>query len=189
MFFLSPAKLLVVLVIVMIVVGPDRLPHLARQIGAALQSLRQLHAKVEGDLRESMPNLPSSKEIAHYTRKPTALLSKLMDLDGDQAADEDGDEHLVADPGAEEVIDTGPPLPGADWPTDHAAPGPGAGGAGQTNGHTSPAPAPATTTTTTNGVAASEPAPSPVPEATVNGTRRPVPSTADGTPYSDPNMN
>jgi Sec-independent protein translocase protein TatA len=169
-FFLSPAKLLVIFVVVMIVVGPDRLPNVARQIGAALQSLRQLTSKVEGDLRDSIPNLPSSREIAHYTRKPTALLSKLMDMSGEEAAggDAEVDEHLVADPGAEAVIDTGPPLPGADWPTDHAAP------ASVPEAPSEPSPLSETT---------------PMPLPTTNGARHVAASTGDGTPYSDPNMN
>jgi TatA/E family protein of Tat protein translocase len=186
-FFLSPAKLLVVLVVVMIVVGPDRLPQIARQIGSALQSLRQLTSKVEGDLRESMPNLPSTREIAHYTRRPTALLGKLMEMD-DDAPSGANDEHLVADPGAQAVIDTGPPMHEDDWPVDHAAPSVASVDdtydAAEEAGEPPATPAEAVpfgsngsngSNGSTNGAA--------------NRARQPVVSTADGTPYGDPNMN
>lgn len=184
MFFLSPAKLLVVLVIVMIVVGPDRLPQIARQIGAGLQSLRQLSSKMEGDLRESIPNLPSTREIAHYTRRPTALLTKLMDLDGD--GEGDPVDQPVPDPGAAAaVIDTGPPPPDADWPADPAAlepttvvtsttgPTPASGSSYEA------APTGGTVNGSMNGSG----------NRATNGDRRPARTTGDGTPYSDPNMN
>lgn len=89
---ISPAKLLVVFVVVMIVVGPDRLPNVARQMGAALQALRNFHAKVESEVRETIPSLPSSQQLARYTRSPTALLNTLLDMD-----------NPVPDPGAPPV--------------------------------------------------------------------------------------
>jgi TatA/E family protein of Tat protein translocase len=47
MLSLSPAKLLVVLVIALIVLGPDKLPQVARQIGAAWHDLRDWRSRIE----------------------------------------------------------------------------------------------------------------------------------------------
>lgn len=204
MFFLSPAKLLVVFVVVMIVVGPDRLPQVARQVGAALQSLRHLHGRVESDLRESIPNLPSSREIAHYARSPSALISKLIELpdedapsgglDGVAPVDRDA---LVPDPAAAaaDVIDTGPPLPDADWPADHAAPVAGvAPRAGERAGAFTPLSSPRVNGNGSNGSGSSGAGSSGTASSdtassgTGNGSRRPT-HTGDGTPYADPNMN
>lgn len=40
--FLSPAKLLVILVIALVVLGPDKLPKVARQIGGLWGDFREI---------------------------------------------------------------------------------------------------------------------------------------------------
>ncbi|HUZ10467.1 MAG TPA: twin-arginine translocase TatA/TatE family subunit [Acidimicrobiales bacterium] len=122
MLTLRPLNLLIVLVVAVILVGPDRLPQVAKQLGAAWRAFRQFHQRVEQEVRETIPDLPSSSEIARMARSPVAFLNQLADLPGDDAA--------VPDPAAE---------PGARtdvWPTDAAA----AEGPPRTGGPTIPEP-------------------------------------------------
>jgi len=115
---LSPAKLLVVLIVAMILLGPNKLPQVARQLGAGWRQLRSFHDRVDAEVRHNMPDLPSTQDIARIARSPVALLNKLAEMPSDP-------DRLVADPGAttgETGSDAGDP---AAWPSDPSAPEPG----------------------------------------------------------------
>ena len=109
---LSPIKLLVIFIVVVVLLGPEKLPQVARQLGSGVRRLRQLQERMETELRETVPDLPSTQEIARFARSPMAILSKLTDMSG---------EDLVPDPGA--PAGGGPGAdPAADgWPADPAA--------------------------------------------------------------------
>lgn len=124
---LSPEKLLVVLIVALVLVGPDKLPRLARQLGAGWARLRDLHQRFEEELRQSVPDLPSTQEIARIARSPLSMLSTLADLD-----------KPVQDEGARRAVT---PSSGETWPADPDAPVVvGTYGATGTNGH-DPSPA------------------------------------------------
>ena len=55
--FLSPAKLLVILVVALIVLGPDKLPRVAAQIGGLWGDFREFHERLEADVRGLVPRL------------------------------------------------------------------------------------------------------------------------------------
>ena len=107
MLSLSPLKLVIVLVVALVLVGPDKLPGLARQMGAAWKAFRGFSTRIEDEVRANMPDLPSTGDIARFARSPVALLDSLAKLD---------DEPLVPDPGVDEVPDD----------SDHLQPDPGA---------------------------------------------------------------
>jgi sec-independent protein translocase protein TatB len=119
---LSPAKLLVVFIVAMILLGPNKLPQVARQLGAGWRQLRNFHERVDAEVRQNMPDLPSTQDIARIARSPVALLNKLAEM---PAGDPD---RLVADPGAAtgaseaSGAEAGDP---AAWPSDPSAPEPG----------------------------------------------------------------
>lgn len=106
MLSLSPLKMVVVILVALVLVGPDKLPGLARQIGGAWKAFRSVSSKLEDEVRSSMPDLPSSGDIARFARSPVALLDSLAKLEDTEltpdpgAAPIDQSEHLVADPGA-----------------------------------------------------------------------------------------
>src|ERR1700690_285593 len=79
MLSLSPAKLLVLLVIALIVLGPEKLPQVARQLGAAWGDLRRFRSRLESDVRGAFPDLPPSHEVAQAVRSPLAFLDRLAD--------------------------------------------------------------------------------------------------------------
>jgi sec-independent protein translocase protein TatB len=83
---LDPAKLLIIAVVAVILLGPDRLPAFARQVGGAWRTFTAYRHKMEEEMRSSMPDLPSTAEIARLARSPSALLDRLSALPSDPAA-------------------------------------------------------------------------------------------------------
>ncbi len=77
--FLSPAKLLVVVIIAVVVLGPDKLPKVARQVGALWGDFRRLRERLETDVRGSFPDLPSTDKITQAVRSPISFLDSLAD--------------------------------------------------------------------------------------------------------------
>lgn len=92
---LSPTKLLIILVVAVLLLGPKRLPQVARQLGAGWRWLRQLHHQIDQEVRQSIPDLPSSQELVRYARSPVSLLNRLAAMPPDDA--------LVEDPAAPEA--------------------------------------------------------------------------------------
>jgi len=117
---LSPAKLLVIVIVVVILLGPDKLPQVAKQMGAGMRKLRAFQQRVDQEVRENIPDLPSTQDIARFARSPITLINQWAD-------------DLVEDPAA-----TAEPV-GDDWPADPGAAELDAASTTSTSG--SPAPA------------------------------------------------
>jgi sec-independent protein translocase protein TatB len=79
MLLLSPAKLLVVLVVALIVLGPDKLPKVANQVGALWHDIQRWRSRLEQEVRGAFPDLPPTHEIARAVRSPLSLLDHLVD--------------------------------------------------------------------------------------------------------------
>ena len=121
MLSLNPEKLFIVLIVALVLLGPDKLPKLARQMGAGWSKLRSFQQRMESEVRDTMPELPSSREIARIVRSPVSYLNQL-------AGESDA---LVPDPGS--PANASPEA--QTWPTDRAAPEPPS-----SNGHGTPGP-------------------------------------------------
>lgn len=77
--FLSPAKLLVILVVALIVLGPDKLPKVAKQVGALWGDFRKFRERLENEVRGTFPDLPSTEVISQAVRSPLSFLDNLAD--------------------------------------------------------------------------------------------------------------
>jgi len=77
--FLSPAKLLVILVVALLVLGPDKLPKVAKQIGGLWGDFRKFRQRLESDVRGNFPDLPSTETITQAVRSPLSFLDSLAD--------------------------------------------------------------------------------------------------------------
>ena len=84
---LDPGKLLVIGVVAIILLGPDRLPQVARQLGGAWRSFNEFRHRMESEVRNTMPDLPPTSEIARLARSPSALLNHLSNMSSDEAPD------------------------------------------------------------------------------------------------------
>ena len=94
MFDLSPIKILIIVVVILVVLGPDKLPEVARQAGQAWHSLKNLQSKIESEVRDAVPDLPSTSDIARMARNPVGLLNSLADRA--TAADEEASNAAAA---------------------------------------------------------------------------------------------
>ncbi len=109
MTLLSPAKILVVLVVAIIVLGPDKLPKVARQVGSLWGDFRRLRQRLEGDVRGNFPDLPSTEKITQAVRSPISFLDSLADT---HAADNEAtppavDDVRQPDPQGDDVVASG----------------------------------------------------------------------------------
>src|ERR1700759_1395552 len=91
---LDPGKLLVIGVVAIILLGPDRLPQVARQVGGAWRSFNEFRHRMESEVRNTMPDLPPTSEIARLARSPSALLNHLSNMSSEEEDDKvhEGDE-------------------------------------------------------------------------------------------------
>jgi sec-independent protein translocase protein TatB len=178
---LDPAKLLVIAVVAVILLGPDRLPQVARQAGAAWRSFNEYRTRMETQVRDSIPDLPSSAEIARLARSPSALLNHLSSLSPDDAA-------APAEPGADPGADPAA-TPAAD-PAAAPVAGVDSGGAANPGGAATSAD-PARDESSLNG-ATTAPPPQPEPTPTVHPDPAPDPDPITGPPpisLVDPTLN
>ena len=130
MFNLDPAKLLVIAIVAIILLGPDKLPKVAKQAGAAWRSFTEFRHRMESEVRNTVPDLPPTSEIARLARSPSALLHHLSTLSSD-------DEDEAPDGSFQPPADgTDSPAGGAESPADRSGP-PATNGAG-----TAPTPPP-----------------------------------------------
>lgn len=54
---LDPAKILVILVLALVVLGPERLPKAARQIGSFLHDFMAFRSRLEQEVRSALPDV------------------------------------------------------------------------------------------------------------------------------------
>ncbi|HEY6473381.1 MAG TPA: twin-arginine translocase TatA/TatE family subunit [Acidimicrobiales bacterium] len=83
MFNLDPGKLIVIAVVAIILLGPDKLPQFARQVGGAWRAFNEFRHRMESEVRSTMPDLPPTSEIARLARSPSALLNHLSTMSSD----------------------------------------------------------------------------------------------------------
>src|SRR6202042_802425 len=103
---LDPAKLLVIAVVAIILLGPDKLPQVARQVGGAWRSFNEFRHKMEAEVRSNMPDLPSTSEIARLARSPSALLDHLSNMSPEEqkAAEAEADGTTTTAAAAESTV-------------------------------------------------------------------------------------
>lgn len=104
---LGPEKIILILVVALIVFGPQRLPEIARQVGAAMRELRRMQDTVRGEL----------EQVLHpdFTPSPAGASSS---SGAEQLSTEDTD-HASLPPGALPGVNGNGSSSGAgDYPTE-----------------------------------------------------------------------
>jgi len=112
---LDPGKLLVIAVVAVIVLGPDKLPHFARQVGGAWRSFNDFRQRMESEVRSNIPDLPSTSEIARIARNPNALLNHLGNMSSSSGGTTSGDS--IAHPVMSTQPESIPNEPSMSWVT------------------------------------------------------------------------
>ncbi len=100
MFDFSPIKILLIIVVTLVLLGPDKLPEVAQRTGKAWRSLRALQGRVEAEIRDVIPTLPDSGELVRYARSPINLLNDLAS----KANAADDAAPLTSEPAVEEPL-------------------------------------------------------------------------------------
>ena len=75
--FLDPGKLLVIGAVALMVLGPDRLPKVARTVGSVWHDFTRWRATLDEHVRGAFPDMPAAHDIAAAVRSPIALLDRL----------------------------------------------------------------------------------------------------------------
>jgi Sec-independent protein translocase protein TatA len=114
---LDPAKILVILIIALVVLGPERLPGAARQLGGAWRELNKLREKFEEEVRAAVPDLDLPKIPTSPSRAVSGYLTGLVSGLGDTSVgDAAAGGGSVTEPGAD-VLTSGASGAGA-WSDD-----------------------------------------------------------------------
>lgn len=110
---LSPLKLMIIVAVILLVMGPDKLPEVAHKLGAGWRALKDLQRRVEAEVREAIPDLPSTGDIARFARSPVNLLNQLADRADAREAGFAGESAVAAPEPASEapLITPRPPRP------------------------------------------------------------------------------
>jgi sec-independent protein translocase protein TatB len=97
---LDPAKIFLIVVIALIVVGPERLPGVARQLGGMWRELNRLRAKFEQEVRAAVPDLDLPNIPTSPSRAITGYLTGLVSGQADTsvAGTASSAEQAVAEP-------------------------------------------------------------------------------------------
>ncbi len=75
---LDPAKILMILLVAVIVVGPEKLPRVARQIGGFWRELAKMRERFEQEVRDAMPDVELPKIPRLPARGITGYLTSMM---------------------------------------------------------------------------------------------------------------
>lgn len=183
MFNLDPGKLLVIGVVAIILLGPDRLPQVARQLGGAWRSFNEFRHRMESEVRNTMPDLPPTSEIARLARSPSALLNHLSNMSPEDSGDGggEGDDELPDGSFQPPVMDptNGPAAANGASATNGSASGSGGGEAA--HGESSDPSVPTAEPTTAP--------PAPTPPAIHSEHRETDPKTSGVIVPGDPTLN
>jgi len=95
---LGPAEILVILVIALLVFGPNRLPEVGRQVGRTMREFRRFQQVMKRDIDEVFRD-DEVTDVSHAAAPPPTLPPKVedgpasgADADGDGREGGDGDE-------------------------------------------------------------------------------------------------
>lgn len=117
MFFdLSMTKILVLLVIAVVIFGPDQLPKIATQAGRALREVRRLAEGATSDLREGLGPEFADFDLADLNPRHLVRKHLLDELDLDRMLSDTADEPTAGMPPAAAALE-----PGEDPPYDAEA--------------------------------------------------------------------
>ncbi|HSH22674.1 MAG TPA: Sec-independent protein translocase protein TatB, partial [Acidimicrobiales bacterium] len=69
---IGPAEMLVVLVIALLVLGPNKLPDAARQVGRAIGELRRMSSGFQAEMRDALREPVEGKPPSAGAAKPAS---------------------------------------------------------------------------------------------------------------------
>lgn len=114
---LGPAEILVILIVALLVFGPDKLPDIGRQVGRAAKEFRKFQVSLRDEVRDVLEPKPESKSRVPPMLPPGTSPAPVPDGDAEPEADDDvGRPEAGEDERAPEIAPAG-----ADAITDQAS--------------------------------------------------------------------
>ena len=72
MFSMGPAEIVIILVVALVVVGPEKLPELARMVGRAMRDLKKYASDVRGEFEKDLPISEIKRDLDVFSQdKPS----------------------------------------------------------------------------------------------------------------------
>ena len=107
-------ELLAIIVIALVVLGPEKLPGAARTAGVWVQKLRSLSATLESEVREVLddPSMQPIRELGEFAAQPRRKLAEYA-----RSAGADDAPSTPSTPAATPVVTTSP-IPAVEAPAD-----------------------------------------------------------------------
>jgi sec-independent protein translocase protein TatA len=115
---LGPAEILVILVIALLVFGPNKMPDIARQVGKGFREFRRVQQHLKSELRDVVSEFDSPTDATVAQQPPPMLPPK-----EDPSAPESAPAPPVADASAPEAASSNGgalPAPEPDAPSEPA---------------------------------------------------------------------
>ncbi|MGH9291220.1 MAG: Sec-independent protein translocase subunit TatA/TatB [Acidimicrobiales bacterium] len=95
---LDPAKIIMILLVAVLVLGPERLPRAARQMGAMWRELGRIRERVENEVRDALPDLDLPKIPVLPRHGITGYLAGMMTSSPSPTAHEESLAETIIDP-------------------------------------------------------------------------------------------
>jgi TatA/E family protein of Tat protein translocase len=111
----GPAEILIILVVALLVFGPQRLPEVGRQVGSALRELRRMQDTVRGELDMVLHPEHGTSPSAAPPLEPEDHSAVDADVSGDDVSGADPSGHDPSGDVTSVEVDS-PPDPGAGDP-------------------------------------------------------------------------
>lgn len=121
---IGPAEILVVLVVALLVFGPQKLPEIGRQVGKAARELRRMQASLRDEVRDVLepvderaapPKLPASPAPGSDASDDATTAGEAEGGDEELSPSEDGTRAQADE--REGTVDPGPGPSGRDDPS------------------------------------------------------------------------
>jgi Tat protein translocase TatB subunit len=69
MFSMGPWELAIILVVALVIVGPEKLPELARMVGRAMRDLKKYASDVRGELEKDLPMSDIKRDLDVFSKE------------------------------------------------------------------------------------------------------------------------
>ena len=117
-------EILVILFLALVVLGPDRIPELARGAGRLLNNLKKFSSNLTGDMQDVIndPAMQPIRELGEFAARPRQKIAEFaLEAEAEERARVAAEEAAQKDAAAEAVASTGDSSPEFDGAVDDGA--------------------------------------------------------------------